>query len=334
LFTRNLRQPALCIQFNNKIPNAKTDRKDTLMKEDCTVFIFGPTAVGKTTLACEAAKGIGEIVSVDSMQIYRGLECGTAKPSEEQLRAVQHHLVSTIPPEQRFSAGDFRKMAVRLIREITGRQKVPVFVGGTGLYFRALEYDFIDAPKAQPALREALYDKEESDSGCLYRELMNIDPDTARSVHQNDLLRIVRALEIYYTAGSRFSELTGSYRERQRRYCPLKIGISIDRETLFSRIESRCARMIECGLGREVYGLLKKGLTEKLPSMKGLGYSHFIQYFKGCFSLEETFRLFVRDTKRYAKRQLTWFRGELNTEWFDPNDVSVIREKIIEFAGI
>ncbi len=304
------------------------------MNEDCTVFIFGPTAVGKTALACEVAKDIGEIISVDSMQVYRGLECGTAKPSEEQLRTVKHHLVSAIPPEQRFSAGDFRKKAVQLIREITGRRKVPILVGGTGLYFRTLEYDFMDAPKAQTALREALYDKEESESGCLYRELMNVDPDTARIVHHNDLLRIVRALEVYYTAGVRFSELTGSYRKKQRRYFPLKIGISIDREKLYARIESRCVRMIECGLGREVYGLLQKGHTEKLPSMKGLGYSHFIQYFKGCFSLEETFRLFVRDTKRYAKRQLTWFRGESNTEWFDPHDASVIREKVIAFAGL
>lgn len=304
------------------------------MNEDCTVFIFGPTAVGKTALACEVAKDIGEIVSVDSMQVYRSLECGTAKPSEEQLRTVKHHLVSAISPEQRFSAGDFRKKSVQLIREIMARRKVPIFVGGTGLYFRALEYDFINAPKAQPALREDLYNREESDRGCLYRELMSVDPDSALSVHQNDLLRIVRALEIYYTAGVRFSELTGSYQKGLRSYFPLKIGISIDREKLYARIESRCIRMIERGLGREVCGLLHKGYTEKLPSMKGLGYSHFIQYFKGCRSLDDTIRLFVRDTKRYAKRQLTWFRGESNTEWFGPHDASVIREKIIAFAGL
>jgi tRNA dimethylallyltransferase len=303
------------------------------MNEESTVYIFGPTAVGKTALACEVAKGIGEIISVDSMQVYRGLECGTAKPSEEQLRMVRHHLVSTVSPEQRFSAGDFRRKAVRLIYEITARGKIPIFVGGTGLYFRALECDFIDAPKAQPQLRETFYQKEELDRGCLYRELMEIDPVYSRLVHKNDLLRIVRALEIYYTAGVRFSELTSKHSRGRKRYAPLKFGINIDREKLYSRIESRCARMIECGLGREVYGLLKKGYTEKLSSMKGLGYSHFIQYFKGCLSLEETYRLFMRDTKRYAKRQITWFRREPDTEWFGPDDSPMIRSKILALTG-
>jgi len=303
------------------------------MNEESLVYIFGPTAVGKTELACEVAKGIGEIISVDSMQVYRGLECGTAKPSEDQLSMVRHHLVSAVLPDQRFSAGDFRRKAVRLINEITGRGKIPIFVGGTGRYFRALEYDFIDAPKAQPQLREDLYEKEELERGCLYGELMEIDPVYSRTVHKNDLLRIVRALEIYYTSGVRFSELTEKHTSRRRRYSPLKIGISIDREKLYARIESRCVRMIECGLGREVYGLLQKGYTEKLSSMKGLGYSHFIQYCKGCSSIEETYRLFVRDTKRYAKRQITWFRREPDTEWFGPDDAPVIRKKILAYTG-
>ncbi len=303
------------------------------MNEESLVYIFGPTGVGKTELACEVAKGIGEIISVDSMQVYRGLECGTAKPSEDQLSMVRHHLVSAVSPEQRFSAGDFRRKAVRLINEITGRGKIPIFVGGTGLYFRALEYDFIDAPKAQPQLREAFYEKEELDRGCLYRELMEIDPVYSRTVHKNDLLRIVRALEIYYTSGVRFSELTERNMSRRKRYSPLKIGINIDREKLYARIESRCVRMIDCGLGREVYGLLQKGYTEKLSSMKGLGYSHFIQYFKGCLSFEETYRLFIRDTKRYAKRQITWFSREPYTEWFGPDDSPIIRRKILAHMG-
>jgi tRNA dimethylallyltransferase len=302
------------------------------VNKDKLVFIFGPTGVGKTGLACEAAQGIGEIISVDSMQVYKGMDCGTAKPTKEQLKKVKHHLVSIVTPDIRFSAGDFRRLALKSISEIQERGKIPILVGGTGLYFRALEYDFIDAPSAQLDIRERLYGKEEKKKGILFKELSRIDPGTAEKLHQNDVVRIVRALEVYYTTGLKYSDLVEN--ERKRRFAPLKIGLNIAREALYSRLESRCTQMLEKGLAGEVYRLLLSGYTEKYPSMKGLGYSHFFQYFKGCYSYRETVRLFIRDTKRYAKRQLTWFRNEKETQWFKPIDVEVIRKKIESYVRL
>jgi len=301
----------------------------TSVKKDRLVFIFGPTGVGKTDLACEVAQDIGEIISVDSMQVYKELDLGTAKPIAEHMKKVPHHLVSIIPPDFRFSAGDFKRLALKIISEVNQRGKIPILVGGTGLYFRALEFDLLNAPPAERKLRETLYKKEEKNKGYLYKELSTIDPPTAKLVNQNDLLRIVRALEIYYTSGIKFSRLLQKGKTRQ--LMPLKIGLNIDREDLYARIESRCKKMIDCCLAQEVYGLLMKGYTEKLPAMKGLGYSHFFQYFKGCCSYDETLRRFVRDTKRYAKRQLTWFRKEPGVFWFKPTDVDIIRRKIESF---
>lgn len=300
------------------------------MENTRIVFIFGPTGVGKTDLAVEVAEGIGEIISVDSMQVYKGLECGTSKPGSGHMKRVKHHLVSCVPPDFRFSAGDFKRLAGEAISGIFNRGKVPILVGGTGLYFRALEYNLIDAPQADLRLRESLYG-EEVMKGVLYNKLSEIDPETAHILHPNDLVRIVRALEVYYLSGMKFSEYIK--KGNRKRYNTLKIGINMNRDILYRRLELRCLKMTECGLAEEVYRLLKNGYTEKLPSMKGLGYGHFIQYLKGCHSHGETVRLFIRDTKRYAKRQLTWFRKEAETQWFKPEDHDLIREKIRRFVG-
>lgn len=300
------------------------------MSEKRIVFIFGPTGVGKSALAVQAACGIGEIVSVDSMQVYRGLDCGTAKPTSRQRASVPHHLVSIVPPSYRFSAGDFKRLAEKTIDEITGRGLLPVLVGGTGLYFRALEYSLHEAPRADMALREMLYGEEEKSPGTLCRRLERLDPAAARRLHANDLVRIVRALEIYELSGRRCSEFTEGM--KNARYQVLKIGINIERETLYRTLESRCARMLEEGLPQEVYGLMQDGIDERLPAMKGLGYSHFVQYFKGCFSYEETVRLFARDTRRYAKRQLCWFRRE-TAEWFFPRQHAEVRRRMERFIA-
>lgn len=305
------------------------------MKENKLVFIFGPTGVGKSDIACEVAQGIGEIISVDSMQVYGGMERGTAKPTEEQMQRVKHYLVSIVPPDFRFSAGNFKKLALKTISDIYNRGKIPILVGGTGLYFRALEFDLMDAPPANLELRDSLYSREEKNRGSLYRALSQIDPQAASSIHPNDILRVVRALEIYYITGVKFSELTRRDSEDRsvEHFTTLKIGINTDRDVLYGRIEARCMKMIDSGLAREVFGLLRDGYTEKLPSMKGLGYSHFIQYFKGCYSSEETVRLFIRDTKRYAKRQLTWFGKEPDTRWFEPSESEAVKRKVMSFLS-
>lgn len=290
------------------------------------VFMFGPTGVGKTELAVQAAAGVGEIVSVDSMQVYRGLDLGTAKPTPRQRAQVPHHLVDVVSPDYGFSAGDFKRRALRAVERITARGRVPVLVGGTGLYFRALENNLSDAPPADPGVREELYRMEESEQGSLHRLLQSLDPETAAGLHPRDLVRLVRAIEIQRLSGVKFSELK---RGRPRNLVrPVKIGVMLDRDLLYRRLELRCGRMIETGLPEETAGLVRRGYREDLPAMKGLGYSHFIQYFKGCRGREETRRLFIRDTRRYAKRQLTWFRKEQGARWLRPDQVEEAREVI------
>jgi tRNA dimethylallyltransferase len=296
------------------------------------VFIFGPTGAGKTEIACEIAEGIGEVVSVDSMQVYKGLERGTAKPTAGQLSRVRHHLVSIVPPDFRFSAGDFKRLALAAVRDAEGRGKIPFLVGGTGLYFRAFEYGLADAPPADAALRESLYREEERRRGALYERLLDSDPGAALSLHPNDLVRIVRALEVHRLTGVPFSaSVKGSF---EKRVFPLKIGIEADRGELYARIETRCMLMLRAGLAEEARDLFARGYTERYPAMKGLGYSHFLQHFKGCCSREETVRLFVRDSKRYAKRQLTWFRKEADTVWYSRTDREGIRRAVASYRGL
>jgi tRNA dimethylallyltransferase len=296
------------------------------------VFIFGPTGAGKTEIACEIAEGIGEIVSVDSMQVYKGLELGTAKPTAEQLSRVRHHLVSIVPPDYRFSAGDFKRLALAAVRDIEERGKIPFLVGGTGLYFRAFEYGLADAPPADPAFRESLYREEERRKGSLYERLLDSDPEAAASLHPNDLVRIVRALEVHRLTGVPFSaSVRGSF---EKRISPLKVGLETDRETLYDRIETRCMRMLGAGLAEETRDLFARGYTERCPAMNGLGYSHFLRHLKGCCSREETVRLFVRDSKRYAKRQLTWFRKEADTVWYSNTDRDGVRRAVASYLGV
>jgi len=293
------------------------------------VFIVGPTASGKTDIAINLVSEIGEVVSVDSMQVYKLLNCGTAKPTKEQLKSVKHHLIDVVNPDYRFSAGDFKRMALRAIDEIYGRGKIPFLVGGTGLYFRAIENGLIDAPPADVKFREQLYKEEKREKGVLYNKLMKIDKNAALKIHQNDLVRIVRALEIYHLTSVPFSEWIK--KGTAQSFKILKIGITFERPTLYNRIEKRCYKMLECGLSKEVLNLLNLGYDERYPSMKGLGYSHFINYFKGCLSYAETVRLFIRDTKRFAKRQFTWFKSDRNIRWYKPNEIDTIKSVIFEF---
>ena len=293
------------------------------------IFIMGPTATGKTDIAVDLAYSIGEIVSVDSMQVYKFLNCGTAKPKKEQMQKVNHYLIDIVNPNYRFSAGDFKRLALNAIDEIHSRGKIPFLVGGTGLYFRTIERGLIDAPPADVRYREQLYEEEKKTKGILYEKLMKVDRDSALRIHKNDLIRIVRALEIHHLTGIPFSEWMKI--DTNRDFSILKIGITLERPILYKRIEKRCYSMLECGLAKEVVQLLNSGYDERYPSMKGLGYSHFINYLKGCLSYNETVREFIRDTKRFAKRQFTWFRSDNDIEWYSPSDVEIIRSRIFNF---
>jgi tRNA dimethylallyltransferase len=314
----------------NLLDKVKYPAADFMSDRQKLVFICGPTGVGKTELAARAAEGIGEIISVDSMQVYRQLDLGTSKPDVETQRRVPHHLLSIVGPDYRFSAGDFRRRALSTIEEIRSRGRIPFLVGGTGLYFKALEFHFSEAPKADVSLRDRLYREEERCKGLLYRRLVEVDPVTALRLHPNDQVRIVRALEIHTLSGRKPSEFVTGQQEPQ--FDILKIGLLIERESLYDKLERRCVHMVRDGLPAEVHALLRRGYDERYPSMKGLGYGHFVQYFKGCLSNRETLRLFIRDTRHYAKRQLTWFRKDRAVSWYDPAEIEEICARILCFT--
>jgi tRNA dimethylallyltransferase len=299
------------------------------------VIIQGPTASGKSELAVRLAQSYsGEIVNADSMQIYRGMDIGTAKPCRDMLDRVPHHLLGIIDPDQPFSAADFRREAERAIRDIHGRGKNVFVVGGTGLYIKALTGGLVDSPGGNEELRQELK-RVARDFGNLelYDRLVRVDPDTADKLHPNDLLRIIRALEVYEMTGRPASELRSRHRFSDRGgFCCLKLGITVDRTELYGRIDARVDWMFEHGLVEEVRGLLAKGYSTQLKSMQSLGYRQVSAYLAGEYSFDEAASLIKRDTRRYAKRQMTWFRKDVEIKWFEyPANIAIISNDVIEF---
>ncbi len=296
-----------------------TEPEVTANTSEPILVIAGPTAVGKTDASIILARQMGaEIVSADSMQIYRGMDIGTAKPTPEQRRLVYHHMIDIVDPGQPYSVGDYYRDARAVIRAILSSGGVPIVVGGTGLYIRALMRGLFHGPPASIELRERLLRKEaEEGEGALYRELSEIDPETALRIHPNDLRRTVRALEVYYLKDRTISEFQREHGFMDRPFRFRLLFIFRDRRELYRRIEQRVDLMIEQGLGVEAAGLIKKGYDEDLPSMQGLGYKHFIDYLRGRTTREEAINLFKRDTRRYAKRQFSWFRREPDAVWVD-----------------
>lgn len=280
------------------------------------IIIGGPTAAGKTALALALAEGLGgEIVAADSLQVYRYLDIGTAKPSLEDRQRVPHHLIDVVDPDESFTAKDYERLALEAIAKIRGRGRLPIVVGGTGLYIRALLYGIFPGPGEDPALRSALYQEaQELGSEGLHRRLQEVDPKAASKIHPHDLFRIVRALEVYLLTGRPISEHQKDYRRPQLK--PLVyMGLKRKREVLYRLIEERVDRMIEKGLLQEVEGLLRMGYTKALKPMQSLGYRHLIEHLEGIYSLDQAVALFKRDSRRYAKRQMTWFTKEEGIEW-------------------
>jgi len=299
------------------------------------VIILGPTASGKSELAVRLAEGFsGEIVNADSMQMYRGMDIGTAKPSLDMQACIPHHLLGIIDPDQPFSAADFRREAERAIRDIHARGKKVLVVGGTGLYIKALTGGLIDSPAGNDEIREEL-NRVASDLGNLelYDRLARVDAVTAGKLHPNDVLRIIRALEVYEMTGRPVSELRGQHRFRDAGgYCCLKLGIKADRAELYGRIDDRVEWMMAHGLVEEVRGLLAKGYSPQLKSMRALGYRQVCAYLAGEYSLDEAVRLIKRDSRHYAKRQMTWFRRDDEIKWFEyPANIAIISSDVIEF---
>ncbi len=290
------------------------------------IVIAGPTASGKTEFAINLARSLsGEIVSADSMQVYRGMNIGTAKPTPEEQKGIPHHLLDMVYPDEPFNAALYRGHALPVIRDITSRGKACLVVGGTGLYIRALLGGLMKAPPADPAFREAL--QRECDACgpvALHARLTVLDPRGAAGIHPNDRVRIIRALEIVHLSGRRSSALMRDHRFGHSSVTALKFCINLDRETLYRRINARSERMVEQGLLEETRHLLNHGYAPDLKPMQAIGYRHMIRHIKGLDSLEEAVETLKRDTRRYAKRQITWFKAEADIIWIDPSEVNMV----------
>ncbi len=297
------------------------------------IIIVGPTCVGKTEVAITLAEPLGgQIISADAVQVYRLMDIGTAKPTEEERAHVPHHLIDVIYPDESFSAARFRAMADEVIRDLHVKGRPIFVVGGTGLYIKALTQGLFRVRKENGAIRARL--KIEAKSlglHTLFRRLERVDPAAAMRIHPNDSYRIMRALEIFELTKTPLSEQQRAHAFSENPYHVLKIGLFMDREILYSRINERVERMLALGLLDEVEGLLSQGFSPNLKAMKSIGYRHMVEYLEGKLVWSEAVRLFKRDTRRYAKRQLTWFRADPEVYWFHPKEVHAMRGRINAF---
>jgi tRNA dimethylallyltransferase len=303
-----------------------------LKQEQKLIVLIGPTAVGKTKLSIELAKQFnGEIISGDSMQIYRGMDIGTAKITPEEMDGIPHHLIDIKDPEESFSTAEFQELVRMKIEEISSKGKMPMIVGGTGLYIQSVIYDyhFTNAP-SDPEFRSVL-EKEADEHGpdLLHERLKAADPVGASRIHPNNVRRVIRALEIVHCTGKTVIELQEN-QSPELLYDTAVIGLTMDRDMLYERINLRVNLMIKQGLLEEVKYFYDKGLRD-CQSIQAIGYKELYDYFNGEISLEEAVENLKQNSRRYAKRQLTWFRNKMNVEWFD---MSVSNDAEKKFAEI
>lgn len=296
------------------------------------LVLSGPTGSGKSELAVRLAEHIGaEIVNADSMQVYRGLDIGTAKPPAEAQARVPHHLLGIVSPEVNFTASDFRREAAAAITDIDRRGKKAIVVGGTGLYIRALLEGLVDSPNGDPVLRLQFANTSGEE---LLRRLCLVDPETASRLHPNDRPRIIRALEVFSQTGRPISALRSEHAFSGAYYDVLKIAISVERQELYRRINSRVEQMLHDGLVAEVDSLLALGYGRELKALRSIGYKEISAFLAGEIVLDEAVSLIKRDTRRYAKRQMTWFSKDGDIYWLEyPDSFATILAHVIEFFG-
>ena len=294
------------------------------------IVVAGPTASGKTSLAIALAKHYnGEVVSADSMQIYRGMDIGTAKPTVEEMDGIKHHLIDFLPPQEEYSVAEYVKDAADCIADIISRGKTPIIAGGTGLYIRSLitgtQFEEIASDEA---LRQALYEQAASDEGrdALYEELSKIDPESAARIHKNNTIRLVRAVEVYRLTGKTMTKLQEESRMTASPYHPVAfIGLDCkDRALLYDRINRRVDIMVDSGLLEEARQVLS--MDQKPTAYQAIGYKELESYFTGEQSLDEALERLKQSSRRYAKRQLTWFRREEGITWLFREDYSTDKE--------
>lgn len=295
------------------------------------IVIIGPTAVGKTKLSIELAKRVnGEIISGDSMQIYKGMDIGTAKIKKEEMEGIPHHLIDMKEPTESFSAAEFQKLVRPLISDIQKRSKMPMIVGGTGLYIQSVLYDyqFTDADVNKELRLKLEQRANEIGAYALHEELKQIDPASAKKIHPNNVRRVIRALEIYYGAGIKMSEMHENADEGML-YDALLIGLTMKRDILYDRINHRVDLMVEEGLIDEVKALYQQGIRH-CQSIQAIGYKELYEYFDGLISLEVAIEKLKQNSRRYAKRQLTWFRNKMDVQWFDMTPPILFDDKVEE----
>ncbi|MDN4073355.1 tRNA (adenosine(37)-N6)-dimethylallyltransferase MiaA [Fictibacillus terranigra] len=294
------------------------------MKERLIVIV-GPTAVGKTKTGIELAKALdGEIISGDSMQIYRGMDIGTAKITKEEMEGIPHHLIDIKEPCDSFSAAEFQVLARKSISEINQRGKVPIIVGGTGLYIRSVthQYEFSAAPQDE-SYRKRLEDLAREKGELHVHSLLQMnDPESAKRIHPNNVRRVIRALEIFHSTGKTMSEtLAEQQTPDESLYELVFIGLLMDRGLLYERINERVDEMVASGLVEEAKRLYDEGVRD-CQSVQAIGYKEIYEYLEGRMSLEEAVELLKRNSRRYAKRQYTWFRNQMEIDWFDMSSLN------------
>lgn len=300
------------------------------MKEPL-VILTGPTAVGKTKLSIALAKAIGgEIISADSMQVYRHMDIGSAKIRPEEMQGVPHYLVDVLEPTEEFHVVRFQQMAKAAMKEIRSRGHIPILVGGTGFYIQAIvgDIDFTEN-EASPYRKELEALAEEKGASWLHGELQKADPKSAEAIHENNVKRVIRALEFYRMTGKKISEHNEEQRERTSPYNFAYFVLNDDRAKLYARIEQRIDEMLTEGLVEEVSRLKEMGCRRGMVSMQGLGYKEILAYLDGECTLEEAVDILKRDTRHFAKRQITWFKREREVIWINKEDYAYDEEAIL-----
>lgn len=283
------------------------------------VILLGPTGVGKSKFAIEWAEELGgEIISADSMQVYRYMDIGTAKPTLDDQKKVRHHLIDLVTPDQPFHAALYRTLGRKTIEQLFENKKPIWIVGGTGLYIKTLTQGLFSSPKIDPRVRENLRGEAKEKGGdALYERLKRVDSQTAFHLHPNDLFRVIRALEVFDSTGVPISFYREQHRFGERPYVTLKIGLEMNRDMLYRRIEERVDQMVEKGFLGEVAGLMEMGYGRELKPMQSLGYKQMVQFLVKEIGWDEAVRRMKRDTRHYAKRQWSWFKADPEVHWWD-----------------
>ncbi|HOQ16238.1 MAG TPA: tRNA (adenosine(37)-N6)-dimethylallyltransferase MiaA [Defluviitaleaceae bacterium] len=303
------------------------------------IVIAGPTACGKTNLSIQLAKKIdAEIISADSMQVYKYMDIGTAKPTKEEMENIPHYLIDEIEPDEEFNVAIFQEKAKKYLEMIYNKNKIPILVGGTGFYIQALVYDINFMETNNDYEYRSYLEKLAKEKGNQYIHeiLKKVDPVSALKIHPNNVKRVIRALEYYKQTNKPISQ--HNEEEKNKKVSPYNTAffcLNMKRETLYKRIEQRVDKMIEAGLIEEVQALLKKGYSPDLVSMQGLGYKEIVPYLQGNISLEEAIYILKRDTRHFAKRQLTWFKRQENPYWINIDDfgfdMDIILAKMLNY---